>query len=565
MNFELFKTFTVLYVEDEKFLQDSIYQNLSPFVKEIIVANDGKEGLDLFNERKDDIDLVISDILMPHMNGIEMIDEIRKMDKDVPIIYTTAFNDSEYMKRTIEQSVVSYIIKPIDIELLLEGIGKASLKIENEKLKNYLQNINKDLEKTVELKTKELQTKNDELYQQLYTDELTKLPNRKALFRDKKLMNKPLLFLIDIDSFKSINDLYGEEVGNKVLKDIACLLKDFSQKNDFKCFRMGADEFAVLKDASLEEGQILQTIKNIQTEINSHPLLFEKYNIKVRIDATIGVSADKPDTYKKATMALKKAKKETLAYLIYSEEHNLNVEHENDIKWTRIIENAINTDNVVPYYQPIVDKDEKIIRYESLMRIIDNDKVCAPFFFLDIAKKVKFYTKLEQMIIKKSLKKAKQSNSIISINVSIEDILNNDFIDFIEEEIKKENVAGLITFELLESQNITDYEKVIYFINRVKKLGCRIAIDDFGSGYSNFTYLLRLKPDFIKIDGSSVKNMHKDENAYLIVKTINDFAHNLGIKTVAEFVHCKEVFEMLKDLNVDLFQGYYFSEPKEEL
>jgi EAL domain-containing protein (putative c-di-GMP-specific phosphodiesterase class I) len=145
--------------------------------------------------------------------------------------------------------------------------------------------------------------------------------------------------------------------------------------------------------------------------------------------------------------------------------------------------------------------------------------------------------------------------------VSIEDIVNSEFIDFLEHDLISKKIAHLITFELLESESITDYKKVISFIDRVKKLGCKIAIDDFGSGYSNFTYLLKLKPDYIKIDGSSVKNIHTDENSYLITKTINDFAHNLGIKTIAEFVHCEEVFTILKELGVDEFQGFYFSEP----
>jgi len=135
----------------------------------------------------------------------------------------------------------------------------------------------------------------------------------------------------------------------------------------------------------------------------------------------------------------------------------------------------------------------------------------------------------------------------------------------IENDLSKDNIAHLITFEILESESITDYEKVISFINIVRKLGSKIAIDDFGSGYSNFSYLLRLKPDYIKIDGSLVKNIHKDKNSYLITKTINDFAHSLGMKTVAEFVHCEEVFKLLQDMGVDEYQGFYFSEPLENI
>ena len=565
MNYKLLKTFTVLYVEDEKNLQNDIYENISPFVKEIITAKDGVEGLNLYIKHRENITLIISDILMPNMNGIEMVDQIRKIDSNIPIIYTTAFNDNDFMKKTIEQSVISYIIKPIDIELLLNAIAKASLKIENERLKISLQTINQKLEEKVNLKTKELQMKNEELYRQLFTDELTELPNRKALFRDKREMSQPILFLIDIDAFKNINDLYGEDIGNQVLKNFAGVIKKFSIENGYKYYRMGADEFAILKDSEYDDKKCIMIVELIQSQIHSCTVLIDKYNVDLRVDATIGISKGKEHTHKKANMALKKAKKLNVSYLIYSQEHNQNLEHENDIKWTNIIEKALEEDSVVPYYQPIVDKDKKILKYESLMRIVDKENVYSPFLFLDIAKKVKFYNQLEKKILAKAFIKAKEDGVCISINVSFEDIINNNFIDFIEEKLLEYNISNLITFEILEGENITNYEKVINFINRVKKLGCTIAIDDFGSGYSNFVYLLKLKPDYIKIDGSLVKNIHTNENAYLIVKTINDFAHNLGIKTVAEFVHCKEVFELLKKIDVDKYQGYYISEPIENV
>ncbi|MCD6433470.1 MAG: EAL domain-containing protein [Sulfurimonas sp.] len=565
MNFELLKTFTILYVEDELSLQEDIYQNISPFVKEVLRANDGQEGLNLYLQNRDKIDLIISDISMPNMNGIEMIDEIRKIDFEIPVIYTTAFNDSDYMKKTIEQSIVGYIIKPIDIELLLEGIEKASFKIENERLKISLQEMNQELEAKVELKTKELKIKNEELYEQLYRDELTGLLNRKALLRDMKELENPILLLVDIDLFKNINDLYGEHVGNKVLIRVGELLQELVQNRDCNVYRVGSDEFALLRDAEFQLDEFNEIINLIIHAINTEAIHIKEYDITLRIDVSVGVSEGRVDTLRKADMALKRAKNDRLAYLIYSDEFNKSKEYQNDIKWTKVIEKAIEEDCVVPYYQPIVDKEQNIVKYESLMRIIDGENVYSPFLFLDIAKKVKFYPQLEKSVIKAAFKKAKESGCSISVNLSIEDILNVEFIKFLEDELLKNRIAHLIVFELLESENITDYEKVIEFIDIVKKLGCAIAIDDFGSGYSNFTYLLKLKPDYIKIDGSSVKNIHTDRNSYLVTKSINDFAHSLGIKTVAEFVHCKEVFLVLQELGVDEYQGYYFSEPLEHL
>jgi len=283
------------------------------------------------------------------------------------------------------------------------------------------------------------------------------------------------------------------------------------------------------------------------------------------MNITVGISKELTDTLEKARMALMRAKKNKTSYVLYNDEYNLDEEFQNDIKWTKIIKNAIDNDGVVAYYQPILNKEQKIIKHECLIRISEDDVIYSPYLFLDISKKVKLYPQLAKMIILKAFKKAKESSSSITVNLSIQDIVNQDIVKMIVDELQKNSIANFITFEILESESITDYEKVISFINIVKKLGCKIAIDDFGSGYSNFGYLLRLKPDYIKIDGSLVKNIHTDENAYLITKTINDFAHSLGMRTIAEFVHCEEVFNLLKEMGVDEYQGFYFYEPLEHI
>ncbi len=564
MDFTLIKTLTLLYVEDELSLQEDICQNIGPFVQKIIRASNGKEGLELFIQHRAEIDLIVSDILMPKMNGIEMITAIRELDTEIPVIYTTAFNDSTYMKETIEQSIITYILKPIDIELLLKGIQKASLKIENERLKSKLQGINEELELKVAEKTEALQVQNEKLYQQVYTDELTNLLNRKALLRDIELASDPIVSIVDIDAFKRINDAYGEKIGNIILSKVGALLKVTGVQRGCKVYRIGSDEFALLKDEKFELEKCIETITQVIHTINKDTIYVKQYDISLRVDVTVGISNKQINTLETAGMALRIAKNEKLEYKIYCDNCSLYAEYKNDIVWTKIIENAVNNNRVVPYYQPIVDKDNKIVKYESLIRIVDEENLYLPSEFLDIAKKVKFYSQLENMMITKVFQKVKETGMNISINLSLEDIFNESLILFMEKELQESDIAHLITFELLENESIIEYDQVMGFIEKVKSMGCMIAIDDFGSGYSNFQYLLQLKPDYIKIDGSSVQNIHTDKNAYLITKTINDFAHNLGIKTVAEFVHCEEVFDVLKSLGIDEYQGYYFSKPMKD-
>ncbi len=565
MNYELLKTITILYVEDELALQENIYQNILPFVKKIFCADNGLEGLELYKKEKENIDLIITDILMPKMNGMEMVDEIRKIDLDVPVIYSTAFSDNKYLKRTIEQCVISYITKPIDIEVMLNSIEKASVKIENKRLEILLQETNRDLKKLVDEKTKELQSQNEQLYYQLYTDRLTQLPNRKALRRDMKSYINPVLLIIDIDRFKNINDLYGEYIGNLVLVAVSKILQNFAKENDYKLYRIGSDEFVLIRESQTDLKSCKRTVDFIIKSINSEPIDIVEYDIAIGVNVTVGISKEKKNILESADMALKKAKNDRAPYLIYSGEYNLDTEYKNDIEWTRKIENAIKSNSIEAYYQPIVGRNSQILKYEALMRLVDGESVSSPVEFLDIAKKVKLYPALERIMIENTFKKAVESGINVNINLSIEDVIDDEFVKYIEQELIKHNIAHLITFELLENENIKDYEKVIFFINIVKKLGCKIAIDDFGSGYSNFAYLVRLDPDYIKIDGSLVKNIDSDETSYLIVKSINSFAHSLGIKSVAEYVHSKEVFDKLKDIGVDEYQGFYFSEPLKQI
>jgi len=565
MNFELLKTITILYVEDESSLQENICQNISPFVKKIIKASNGQEGLRVYLQNKEEIDVILTDILMPQMNGIEMVDEIRQLDLSIPIVYSTAFSDNEYLKKTIQQSISGYIIKPIDIELLLQAIEKASVVVENERLKISLEKLNKELENDLEKKNQELVLQNTQLYYQLYTDRLTSLKNRKSLLKDIKKTEKSVLVIVDIDGFKNINDLYGEQIGNLVISSVADILKDFIKDKDYTLYRIGADQFALMREVCFEVEVCKKMISDIIQSVNSSALKISDYDIFIRVDVTVGVSTQDVNLLETADMALKKAKKERLKYMFYDDGCSLNREYQNDVEWTKIIENAIKSDNVVLYYQPIYDANEEILKYEALIRILEDDKVHSPFFFLDIAKKVKFYSDLTKIVIDKAFKKAEELQVRININLSIEDVVNYELMDYLKEQFETRKLSNLITFELLESESIKDYKKVITFIDGMRKLGCKIAIDDFGSGYSNFAYLLKFKPEYLKIDGSLVKNIHIDENSLLIVQTINSFAHSLGMRTVAEYVHCKEVADILKTIGVDEYQGFYYSEPQKDI
>ena len=441
------------------------------------------------------------------------------------------------------------------------------------KTKSISNKFQTEFDRVVALKEKELigtnkklNETNQSLKQQLYTDSLTKLSNRRALERDIKNMPDPKLIILDIDSFKDINEYYGRDTGNLVLSEVAMVLKNLSKKEKLYLYRIGADEFALLEDNKLDIDRYEKIASELIDIFRKQKTITDNNNEPIEINITLGLSFDTDNTIEKASLALSEAKYKQISFLCYFKKIDNKHKYHEQIKWSKFIGKAINDNRVMPYYQPIFNADKEVLKYECLVRILDeNEEVFPPGLFLEIAKKVKKYTQIEKLLIEKSFIEIENTDKIISVNLLARDMSDSNVSNFVISMLKKYNVAKQVIFEILEDENIENMNRVTEFIGYVRKIGCKVAIDDFGTGYSNFSYLIKMKPDYIKIDGSLIRNLEKDENSYAMVSSIIAFAKKLNIKTIAEFVHNEEVFEICKDLGVDEFQGFYLGEPSPKL
>ena len=199
------------------------------------------------------------------------------------------------------------------------------------------------------------------------------------------------------------------------------------------------------------------------------------------------------------------------------------------------------------------------------MRLNDGGKIMSPFFFLDIAKKSGQYLQLTKRMIDSSFEYFKDKEFEFSVNFTFEDIANEEVSNYVLEKIKEYDIGRKIVFEIVESEEIDDFELIDGFFHKIRDLGCKIAIDDFGSGYSNFEYLIKLDADYIKIDGSLIKDVLVSKGNENIITMIINFAKDQGFKTIAEFVSSKEILEKVKYLGVDYVQGYYIHEPSDKI
>ena len=208
----------------------------------------------------------------------------------------------------------------------------------------------------------------------------------------------------------------------------------------------------------------------------------------------------------------------------------------------------------------------KIEKYESLVRLVGEEReIASPCCFLEIAKHSKQYIALSKKVIENTFDALCDEEAEFSINLTVEDILHPDITELLATKMRDTRFHSRVVYEIVESEGLKETDLVLKFINTIKQFGCKIAIDDFGTGYSNFEYLLKLTPDFIKIDGSMIKEIAFNPDSEEVVKTIIDFAKKRHLKTIAEFVSSREIFEKVLELGIDYSQGYYIGKPQPTL
>jgi len=412
----------------------------------------------------------------------------------------------------------------------------------------------------------ELVNSKKELKMTFLTDPLTSLGNRFKMIEDIEKRYKIFLAIIDIHYFKEVNDFYGHEMGDEVILDLASRLFNYFKIKGFEVYHLHGDEFAILAEARYtSKSEFYNLVQNFIEENKKYSFVTKDNQITTRL--TCGISYSDNNSVNEADIAHIKAKKVNKELVEYSEDINVDEEYKKNLEWTNEIKNAINENRIKAFYQPIVNtKTDKIEKYETLMRLIKTDgEEVSPFFFLHIAKKTRLYKELTKIVVTQAFEKFSGTEYEFSINLSAEDIIMHDISDWLFELARKYKVSSQVVIEIVESEGIESFDMVDTFIQSTKENGMKIAIDDFGTGYSNFEYLIKLNTDFLKIDGSLIKEIDKDEKIYGVVETIVEFAKKNNIKVIGEFIATEPLYEKIKELDIDFGQGFFLGKPSIEL
>ena len=380
------------------------------------------------------------------------------------------------------------------------------------------------------------------------------LKSREELILYLSEFKEKSIILINIDNFNNYNLQYGFHIADEILKEVGNLLNMIKPLSSI-LFRVGIDEFAIVHSNKTIYNDELA--KSILSFFNHTEIEIDDINIKASI--SIGIDTGFDDSIlKNAQIAISLVRQYSRNnYLIYKHDF-LN---QDKIDWINKIKKFLEEDNLIVYYQPIVDNKTGKIKYECLSRFSENGLIIPPYKFLEASKITGTLSLITKNVIEKSFKFFSGTEIEFSINITAEDFEKGELKTILINNLRKNNIkATQVIIEILE--DISSLKGMCNQLKELRDLGFQIAIDDFGSSSSNLSRIIEFNPDYIKIDGSFIRDLLINKNSLIIVEAIVYICKKADIKTVAEFVHSKEILDKVIELGIDYSQGFYFGEPK---
>ena len=406
------------------------------------------------------------------------------------------------------------------------------------------------------------------LKQKALNDPLTKAHTKLYLeeFFNRNRVDNYHAILVDIDEFKEVNRIHGYDKGDKVLREFVRLLRSLLP-SDASIIRIGGAEFFIFFHSRVDLKSVARTLFEKSREKR---YLIDNDIVKLNLSmSALKIPEDTVDIQHVLRMLdeellkIKSHGKNKLSIInpqSYKELKHRNIDY---------IKKALEEGRVTCLYQPIFHtRTKEIYKYEALVRLIDeNDPhtLLAPSEFIETIRGTSQYIKMSKLVFQKIFYVLEQYEEIeVSVNLELDDLFNYDMMQMIMEYLyRHKEAANRLTFEIIEQNEIQEYERIGFIFNQLREYGSKIAIDDFGSGYSSYHYLTKFHIDILKIDGSLVKELeHNPKRARAVVSSIKTITDELGFELVAEFVSNEEIYNEIYVLGIEYAQGYYLGEPK---
>lgn len=565
------KDLSLLYIDEDQ----EILRRFMPAFEKVFFrvddASDATTGLGFV--KLNTYDLIIVDSSSPVMSISQLITNIKSVNKYQKIIVTTKGLENTQILQIYKLGVHCVISKPFTSASLLDEILHIASMLQNDRsfTATEVEKLHSDLlyerkrigrfminEKKLNDKIKTFED-NIHINKNIY--ELTRLPSRYALQTALNGTKQSLLYL-NIDHFDFINTVYGMGKANKLLKECSTRLK-FFLPNNAELFHITADEFVILLDEPSEDQDTLLAAQ-MQALFKEAAIEFEDLSHYVVFSIGIDRGAGKV-LFANAKSASKEAR-----YFggnqvtVFNPQSDYMKEQRENLYWIKVLKKAFEEDKVFTYYQPIINHNNSSAKhYEVLCRLMDDDdNLVDASKFIGSAKIAGLITQITKTVVDKTFKIFTDNDYNFSLNISMYDLHEGYLLKFLNYKCERYNISSdRVYLEIVEDVIISKTTSIDKQILGLKESGFHVIIDDFGTDKSAYSRMFDLKADCIKIDGSFIKELGKDNSYKIIVQSIVDFAKKSSIKTIAEHVETIEVYEMVKELGIDYSQGYLLGKP----
>lgn len=414
-------------------------------------------------------------------------------------------------------------------------------------------------------------------------DSLTGLMNRSGfesslvatLSNARSTNSQHCLLHVDIDQLHVINDLMGYQEGDNLIRRVAKTLRSLLRDSD-SVARLGGDEFGILlPNCAIEQGQ--KVAEKIRDAVGQISVITTSRQID--ITTSVGVAALTRSTagivaiMASAEIACKAAKEEGRNLVkLFEEDNTVLVRRTEEIEWIGRIQEALRDDKFTLFCQPVtpIDAANNAMHYEILVRLVGaKGEILSPGEFMPAAERYQLMPMIDRWVLHRTLSELKanwhdirNTSAVFCINLSGQSLTNPGFLAFVTDELDQSGIpAPNICFEITETAAISNIDEATSFMSAVRDLGCAFSLDDFGAGLSSFGYLKQLPVDYLKIDGSFVREMATDTVSYSMVTAIYQIARSMKLKTVAEFVENDVLKNLLAEIGIDYVQGYGIGKP----
>lgn len=508
-------------------------------------------------------DVVVTDHNIPGFSSEEAIAIAVEIKPDIPVIIVSGSIGEDIAVAAMKMGAHDYIMK--------DNLKRLVPAIERELREAEIRRSHRVAEATI--------------HHLAYHDQLTGLVNRNEFDRN---LNEALdsakcndvshvLLYLDLDQFKVINDTCGHQAGDELLSQLALLLREEVRGNDILA-RLGGDEFGLLlENCPLDKAKVIA--EDLRGLISDFRFVWREKSFSIGVSigmAKITKDAQGADeVLSAADIACYAAKDSGRDRVHVYEDDDFELQRrQTEMHWVSRIKNALEEERFVLHQQ----KMHSLSRLsgtqncaEFLVRMLDEtNNIIMPGAFIPAAERYGIMSLLDRWVVRSAIEYLsacipgdEENDSVFFINLSGNSLNESGFSDYIQQQITYYKInPGLLCFEITETAAISNLSEAVKFINEIRGFGCQFALDDFGSGLSSFSYLKTLPVDYLKIDGSFVRDIIFDPMNFAIVQAINEIGHVAGLHTIAEFVENEETLESLRGIGVDIAQGYGIAKPQ---